>query len=104
MKTIHVRIDDAPDLRFDGQLIAKASDHHYEGPRNTRWTELRLWKTGSGLYVAGRCYKTCWQGERNEYAAIDARLDSSLSEFFGYSDLAKELYEKAGLDMDRHLD
>ena len=47
MKTIHVRIDDAPDLRFVGELIARVSDHHHEGPRKSSTRKPASTTTGT---------------------------------------------------------
>ena len=103
MKEIIVRVDDAPDLRFTGQLIARVDDRSHEGPRNTRWTELRLWRTKSGTHVAGRLDRTQWIGERDRYAAVHGGLPSTVTEFLGFGWLAKNLYAASGLDVYQDL-
>jgi hypothetical protein len=92
-----VRRDGDRDLCFEGELIASISSRRHEGKANTRWNELALYRTAGGKLVASKIGRTIWQGEVDRYEAVvgDERVISS---FFGYSDAAKELYEKAGID------
>lgn len=61
--------DGKPPLRFKGTLVAKADNHSYQGDRQTRWTELKLFKTAGGKYVINRVRRTCWSGESDRSAA-----------------------------------
>ena len=105
-KTITVRRDGEPDLRFTGGLVAeidsrKLPDSVGSGTGADSWEELRLWKTASGKYVAGRV-----EGEidvtltlvSHSYSAQVCPDESALIEYFGYTRTAKALYKAAGFD------
>lgn len=98
METIIVERDNDADLRFQGEKIASASSHHYEGPRNIRWTELTLYRTQGGKLVCEEVGQTRWDGERTRYSAIVANAESELVKALGYGWLAKELYDSAGIE------
>ena len=93
-----VERDGDRDLRFDGRLVASATSHHHEGPRNTRWTELELYETAGGQFVAAEIGKSLSQGEINRYAAWVCDDHEAVIEALGLGTLAKELYAKAGID------
>jgi hypothetical protein len=98
METIELSRDDGPDVRFQGVQIASASSHHFEGPRNIRWTELNLYSTAGGKFVCSEVGRTRWAGERDRYAVHIADSAAGLIEQVGHGWLAKELYETAGID------
>lgn len=89
--------DNKPNFQFFGQLIAGVSNYNYS-QKNDRWIELYLYKTQSGLYVCAQENHTCWQGENNRYKAETAKNIEEIQDFFGYTDLSKELYEEANID------
>jgi len=88
-----VERDDAPNLRFWGQILADATSRE---PYNDggRWQELTLYKTVGGKYVCSKVDVSCWVGERTRYKAIVCESISDVIEFFGRSSLAKELYRR----------
>ncbi len=104
MDTITLEIDNAPDIRFTGERIARVSSSpeqamgsSYSG-QTGRWTTLALYRTANGKYICHQIGHTQWQGERTRYSgAVCATLDE-VREFFGHRWLAKELYEEAGID------
>lgn len=49
--------------------LASASDWHYQGPKNNRWTEISLYITTTGRFIWSITQKTQWEGERNQYDA-----------------------------------
>ncbi|MHB1403866.1 MAG: hypothetical protein ACYCXE_05070 [Thermoleophilia bacterium] len=51
------------DLAFSGELIAEASDHEHQGPQNSRWSEIDLFRTDSGVYVVAQIFVTRWKRE-----------------------------------------
>ena len=96
--TTTVTRDDQPDLVFSGELIASSSSHHHEGPQNTRWSELRLWRTEGGSFIAGKCHRTRWIGEKDSFSAQICDDEATVVEAFGHSDLAKSIYADADIN------
>ena len=96
--------DGARDIRFTGELIAEVSSHHYEGPRNTRWTELRLFRTAAGTLVCHEIGRTIWQGETDRYQVHKADTEADLIDLVGTGSLAKDLYDSAGIECVDEID
>lgn len=97
MDKITVYRDEGPDIRFAGVLMAEVSSKapNREQPR---WTELRLYQTEGGQYVAHEIGRTTKRDEKTlQRAEVMATLDE-VRAFFKYGWLAKELYRKAGID------
>ena len=46
-----IRRDGKKDFVFSGVHTAEASDHEHQGPQNSRWSEIDLYRTDSGVYV-----------------------------------------------------
>ena len=102
--TITLDIDNAPSIRFTGELVASAasSDNQAMGSsysgQTGRWTELALYKTKGGKFICHQVGRTRWQGERDRYSGKVCESISEVFEFFGHRWLAKELYEEAGIE------
>lgn len=96
--------DGERDLVFTGERLASVSDHNYQGPKQSRWTEIRIFKTRAGALVAGVLHRTCWQGEHDTFHAeiceSPAEVYAELLDWSGdvLTDLAKEALRDAGLD------
>lgn len=91
-----------PDLQFNGERVASTSNspdrgHSDWSGETGRWTALSLYRTDSGKYVCHRVERTQWQGERDTHTAAVCDSVDGVREFFGYSDLAKEIYHEAGI-------
>lgn len=104
METITVERDNDADLRFEGEQIASASSHHFEGPRNIRWTELSLYRTKGGKLVCSETGCTRWQGERTRHSAHVVDNEEALVGVLGYGWLAKDLYASAGIDFAKYIE
>jgi hypothetical protein len=110
MREFTVLRDDDANLTFSGEQVAKVSNHSHEGPRGNRWMVLELYRTAAGRLICQRVGRTIWQGERDRYEAAVCEADAAGSAeekaivFFGYSDLAKELYRAAGIDADQQVE
>ncbi len=104
METITLKRDNDRDLRFKGELVASvaSSPNNAAGSnwsRQTgRWSELRLYKTASGKFVAGQVGRTQWQGEHDRYSAEVCDTEADIIAFFGTGWLAKDLYAEAGIE------
>ena len=104
METYTLTRDGERDVRFTGKLVAGASSHHYEGPRNIRWTEISLYKTQGGTWIAQTVGRTLWQGEHDRHSVVMADTDEDLIDRLGTGWLAKEVYEEAGIDTAVNVD
>ena len=99
--------NDAPDIRFQGELIAEASsDSNVSWSSGTggRWTELKLYRTAGGRYVAQSIGRTKRQGEHTRYSAKVCETAADVIAFFGHGWLAKELYDDADIEDVQHVE
>lgn len=103
MKQIHVQRDGDRDIVAMAELIASAetSSNNASGDYSGsvgHWSELTLYRTAKGKYVASRIERTQWQGESDGYEAAVCATPAEVAAFFGQDNLAKEIYAKAGID------
>lgn len=91
--------DNAPDVSFNGWLLADSSNRYESGPYNerTRWMELSLYKTAGGNLVAQTVGRSLWQGEVDRYKVKICKTEQEVIDFFGFSDSAKNIYKKVGI-------
>jgi hypothetical protein len=103
MKTFTLEIDNKPDLRFAGELVARATSINRDAVRSYsetgRWTDLELYKTKGGKFICYQVGRTNWSGERDRHSGKVCETVEEVKEFFGYGWLAKELYDEAGIDV-----
>lgn len=104
METLTLAVDNAPNIRFTGELVGSAasSDNQavgrsYSG-QTGRWTELSLYKTKGGKFICHQVGRTCWQGEHDRFSGKVCETLAEVKEFFGHRWLAKELYAEASID------
>jgi len=71
------RTDGRRPLRFEGELLASASNRLVGEKEQTRWWEARVYKSASGKYVFESRYITLWEGEQK---STTADVFSSLDE------------------------
>jgi len=95
---ITVYRDDYPNLLFTGRVVAEVTDHATEGARQSRWTELTLYVSNRGTWICQSCTRSQWQGETNYSRAEVFDSHAGVIDFFGHSDLAKELYAAAEIE------
>lgn len=122
-----VRRDNQPDIAFVGTLKASAAP---ENRGQGRWREYRVYETKSGNLVLSRIGRSMLEGERDKFEALvykramallvdsqmSYRLDGEhalfptksrkevLVAYFGYDELAKELYRKLGINTAETID
>jgi hypothetical protein len=96
MKTIFILRDKQQDLRFQGKLIARVVSQ--DTAFVERWTELYLYLTKAGKYVAQEIGKTLVPGERDRYSAQVCDTEAEVVRYLGTNWLAKKLYEQAGIE------
>lgn len=110
MRTFTLPIDNAPDIRFDGELLGNAStvrmsyENHNEPVANQRWTDLALYRTNGGKFVCHQIANTNKPGEHSFFKGAVCDTEAEVFEFFGDRWLAKELYSDAGLDFVIYID
>ncbi len=103
--------DGKKDLGFNGWLLAsvdsrtiKAASFIEAVDKVVRWTEIKLYKTVGGHYVA---HKIGWSTLRREVPRHSATIADTVEELIkelGTKQLARDLYEKAGLDIVERID
>lgn len=91
------RTDERP-LRFRGEKIADADGKWLNGRQQTRWTEIRIYRTTGGNLVGVIEDVTLWQGEHGSTAARVCRSEAELIEYLGTSELAKAAYAEAEIE------
>lgn len=104
METFTLEIDNAPSVRFTGEMVASAasSDNQAMGSsysgQTGRWTELALYKTKGGKYICYQIGRTRWENERDRFSGKVCESLDEVKEFFGHRWLAKDLYAEAGIE------
>ena len=96
MKTYVIHNDNAPDVRFTGELLASVTSRG-DGDSCGRWTNLDLYKTAGGKYVCHQIGVTCREGERDRYRVEVCADEAEVIDFFGHGWLAKALYDESGI-------
>lgn len=104
MQTFTLEIDNAPNLRFTGELVATtqsfddmSAGRRYSGFRGC-WTELELYKTKGGKFICHQVERSCWVGVRDRYSGKVCETHEDVKEFFGQGWLAQDLYANANID------
>jgi hypothetical protein len=94
METYTLDIDNEPNLRFNGELLASIASDNEAG----RWTELELYRTQAGKFVCHQVGRTQWDGEVDRYTGKVCDTLQEVKDFFGHRWLAKQLYESASIE------
>jgi hypothetical protein len=110
--------DGTPDLKFRGALLASSGPAGRYG--KDRWREYRVYRTAGGNHVFSRVGRSVYPGERDKWDAqvspaalpcMDApngptsiHWPASAAEFFGFDDMAKELYRRLDIDITESID
>ena len=108
-ETFKLEVTGEPDLRFVGEKIASTSNSADRGNSDFsgetgRWTTLALYRTAGGKYVCHRIDHTQWQGERDAYTACVCDDVLDVMDFFRYGNMAKEIYDQAGIEAALNID
>ncbi|PCS21917.1 hypothetical protein [Candidatus Enterovibrio escicola] len=90
METFTLDIDNAPNVRFTGELVANVacSDNQaigssYNGPTG-RWIELSLYKTKGGKFICHQVGRTRRKDERDRFSGKVCETLEEVKEFFGH--------------------
>lgn len=100
MKTIKLTRDGDKDVMFTGELLAKGSSRKND---STRWTEIRLFKSKAGNYIASVVGRSLWEGEHNRYqvhlcGSSTESVIEALREEGHLGWLAKDVLAEAGIE------
>ena len=93
-----VRPDNAPELRFHGELVAWATSDPDE--QKDYWAEMAVYLTQDGQYVAEVMGHTQQEERMAEgYCRAQLCVDvKSLKKYLGHSKLAHRIYDRMGID------
>jgi EXLDI family protein len=81
MEKYTIKRDGLPPLAFTGEQIASASNRIRGGNDSTRWTEVKLYRTQAGKYVALVERVTQWQGESDHRTATSKATAAEVIEW-----------------------
>jgi len=108
-KDFSLPVDDAPDLVFSGEMLARVTSSPEPRADNFsrhmgRWIELTLYRTASGTFVCHevRCSKRSGERDRHPRAGTVA-TERAVVAFFKQTALAKRLYAAAGIATARSM-
>lgn len=93
MKKIEIKVEGWQDLSFTGELLARI-----ESSWLGRWEALTLYRTEGEKFICVKQYVTCWKDDNNSSTIKTVEKHQDVIDFFGFGKMAKELYEKAGID------
>lgn len=95
-------VTNGPDIHFDGRVIGEYSTQNRAGTKD-RWTELRLWETPAGNWVAEMvgCSRHEREGELRTARVVSALLDQperirEVMTVFDWTPAAKALARQLG--------
>lgn len=104
MEEIVILVTNEPSLRFVGKKIGFA----YSGALDGRWRERVLYITKGDNFVCHKISRTGLKGERDRFTAKVCKTHKQIVSFFGYNELAKEIYAQVGIEIadrnDEHTD
>lgn len=109
MTEFTIKNDNGPDIKISGEMIGYAatsdnSAHTKFSGSPGRWTELMLYRTVDGKYVAANVEHSNWDGERDMHNAVVCEDHDQIVEFFGHSPLSSDLYADAGINPSETVD
>jgi hypothetical protein len=121
-------VNNAADVHFEGKQIGFYTTQNERKPKD-RWTELALWETRGGAWIAEQVGRSSREGEQaiRDVLVIDAQKGTDIRvlagvmeapteralppsavqkimEFFGWTIVAKAFAREMGWDVVRRLD
>lgn len=97
MEKFRLENDGARDVAFAGVKLSEESDHSYQGPRQNRWLEVRIYRTATGRYVVEQVGRTCWQGESDRHAVTICADAAAVLAALGGNDDRDDDYHDRGI-------
>lgn len=99
-RTYVIQRDNESNLRFTGRILASSASY----PRNGRQFVCWVAQTKGGKYVAVRQGLSIWLGERDKTEVKVFEELNQVTQFFGFSNLAKSLYQQLGIAAEENID
>ncbi|WP_334656711.1 hypothetical protein [Sphingomonas panaciterrae] len=120
-------VNNAPDVHFEGKRIGFYTTQSERRPKD-RWTELALWETRGGAWIAEQVGRTSREGEQairdalvienvdgDRKVKIDGQIVTRevpsaaaaremVMQFFGWTIVAKAFAREMGWDVVRRID
>jgi hypothetical protein len=104
---VRLQVSHGPDLHFEGKVLHQFSTQN-KAATKPRWTELRLWETPAGNWIAESVGMSTHEreGEIREADVIEESRDSKLRvmEIFQWTSAAKAFARELGWDVIRRVD
>jgi EXLDI family protein len=107
MELVKLHRDHDKDVMFMGERLAKVSSRRSD---STRWTEIRLYRTSAGNYVASIVGRTTWEDEQQRYSVAlvgsdaDKLINALRDEHGQLGWLAKEALIQADIDFTEFIE
>lgn len=97
MEKHELTVDGERNLEFSGEVIATASRLDHGNSEKNRFWEYTLYRTEGGTLIALKEYTSRWIDECSQSLAKVCVDESEVIDYFGYCDLAKEIYSDANI-------
>ena len=81
MEKHQIERDGLPPIAFIGEIIGEGTTRTCRGETQNRWTEVEIYRTKGGRYIARVKHISCWQGEFN---ASEAKSLATPAEVIAY--------------------
>lgn len=95
-----IKVQEGSDLEFEGHLVGSISSRIRD---RDRWTELRLYKTKGGSFIAEEVGCSVVEQEINLTEAEVCKSEADVIAFFGDGWLAKRFYDEVGIVAKTHV-
>ena len=100
MEKFIIKRDGLPPIAFTGERIASASNEINSNGRANRWTEVKIYRSKGGKFIATLSRLTCWQGESDRHSAASFATAAEVIEWLkegesGLGSVSQEAVEEA---------
>ncbi len=109
---VRLAVSHGPDLHFDGKLLGEYTTQNRAGTKD-RWTELRLWETPAGNWIAESvgCSSREREGEIRAAGVVEAAAGETYGEavreamqIWQWTTAAKAFARELGWDIIQRVD
>ena len=108
MTRIELEITGELNISFTGEFIAESSSYQHNGPNNTRYNTLTIYKKEDNTFILYNQYFTAWQGEScnftyNQFKTLEEIKDHLISEDYNIQSHEKQLLKEARISITREI-
>ena len=86
MKSIEIRRTGLPPIKFTGEDIGSGSTRSVSGEGHNRWTDVRIYRSKGGRFIAEVNRITRWQGESDHHSAVSKATAKEIVEWLAGED------------------